>query len=103
MLSIVGTLCVSAPYIDEFVERASRAASALGVEYEVILVDDGSPDDSLAVAKRIADRCPEVRVIGLSRNFGHHRAMMIGLLHSRGERVFLIDVDLEEPDRKSVV
>lgn len=97
MLSIVGTLFLSAPYIEEFVTRAAQAATSLGVEFEIVLVNDGSTDDSLDRARALADGMPFVRIVDLARNFGHHRAMMIGLLHARGDKVFLIDVDLEEP------
>lgn len=96
MLSIVATLYRSAPYVLEFVERARASAARVGTEVEIILVDDGSPDDSLARAIEVARSTPGVRVVELARNFGHHRAMMIGLQQSRGDRVFLIDVDLEE-------
>lgn len=96
MLSIVGTMYCSAPYLEDFVDRALAAAAGVAADIEVVLVNDGSPDDSLAVAKRLADRHPEVRVVDLSRNFGHHRAMMCALEHARGDHVFLIDVDLEE-------
>lgn len=96
MLSIVATLYGSAPYIDEFVRRSIASAEALATPWEIVLVDDGSPDESLPRARVAADRHPGVRVVELSRNFGHHRAMMIGLGQARGDRVFLIDVDLEE-------
>ena len=59
-------------------------------------MNDGSPDDSLDIALRIRDRDPRVRVVDLSRNFGHHKALMTGLAHARGDLVFLIDCDLEE-------
>ena len=95
-LSIVTTLYRSAPYVDEFYERAVAAARALTPDYELVFVNDGSPDDSLERARRLVSRDGRVRVIDLSRNFGHHRAMMTGLAHSRGELVFLIDSDLEE-------
>lgn len=97
MLSIVGTLYCSAPYLQEFVERSLRAAAGIGLEVEIVLVNDGSPDDSLRVARRLVDRHPQIRLVDLSRNFGHHRAMMCGLEHATGSHVFLIDVDLEEP------
>jgi len=96
MLSIVGTMYCSALYLEDFVLRALAAAAGVSADVEVVLVNDGSPDDSLAVAKRLADHHPEVRVVDLSRNFGHHRAMMCALEHARGDHVFLIDVDLEE-------
>lgn len=96
-LSIVATLYHSAEYIAEFHRRASAAAFALvGDDYEIVLVNDGSPDDSLERAIALTERDPRVVVIDLSRNFGHHKAMMTGLTSSVGELVFLIDSDLEE-------
>ncbi len=96
-LSIVATLYQSAPYIAEFHERASAASSQLvGDDYEIVLVNDGSPDNSLDLAVQLAESDGHVVVVDLSRNFGHHKAMMTGLAHARGERVFLVDTDLEE-------
>lgn len=96
-LSIVATLYQSAPYIAEFHERASAAARQLvGDDYEIVLVNDGSPDNSLELAVQLFECDDHVVVVDLSRNFGHHKAMMTGLSHAAGERVFLIDSDLEE-------
>lgn len=96
-LSVVATLYQSAPYIDEFHRRASAVARQLvGDDYEIVLVNDGSPDNSLALAIALADRDEHVVVVDLSRNFGHHKAMMTGLGHAHGERIFLLDSDLEE-------
>lgn len=96
-LSIVATLYKSAPYINEFHQRASTAARQLvGEDYEIILVNDGSPDSSLDIAVRLTESDTHVVVVDLSRNFGHHKAMMTGLSNTNGERVFLIDSDLEE-------
>jgi putative glycosyltransferase len=96
-LSVVATLYKSAPYVKEFYERSSAAAQKLvGDDYEVILVNDGSPDNSLELAVSLTKCDKRLTVIDLSRNFGHHKAMMTGLAHSVGERVFLIDSDLEE-------
>lgn len=86
----------SAPFLEEFYTRAAQAAMAVSPSYEFVLVNDGSPDDSLAVALRLRARDPRVRIVDLSRNFGHHKALMTGLERSRGELVFLIDCDLEE-------
>lgn len=96
-LSIVATLYQSAPYINEFYERASAAARQLVEDdYEIVLVNDGSPDNSLDLAVALTEHDKHVIVVDLSRNFGHHKAMMTGLAHTKGERVFLIDSDLEE-------
>jgi putative glycosyltransferase len=87
----------SSPYLEEFHRRVSAQARALvGESYDVLYVNDGSPDDSLAVALRLHRADPHVRVVDLSRNFGHHRAIMTGLAAARGDLVFLIDCDLEE-------
>lgn len=95
-LSIVATLYRSAPYLEEFHARVSRAAAAATDDYELILVNDGSPDESLEIAQRLLAKDPRIRIIDLARNFGHHKAMMTGLEHARGDLVFLIDSDLEE-------
>ena len=96
-LSVVATLYQSAPYINEFYERACAVAQKLTNDgYEIIFVNDGSKDDSLDLAIRLSKRDSHVIVVDLSRNFGHHKAIMTGLAHSRGEKVFLIDSDLEE-------
>ncbi len=97
MLSIVATLYQSATYIDEFHQRASAAAQQLvGDNYEIILVNDGSSDNSIEVAVQLTEADNHVTVIDLARNFGHHKAMMTGLDHAQGQQFFLIDVDLEE-------
>jgi putative glycosyltransferase len=96
-LSIVTTLYRSAPHLPEFVRRARAAAEQVTRDWELILVNDGSPDDSQAVALQLAAEEPRLSVVELSRNFGHHKAIMTGLGLARGELVFLIDCDLEEP------
>jgi putative glycosyltransferase len=97
ILSIVTTLYNSAPYIEEFYRRVLAQIQSLPVDYEVVFVDDGSPDSALDVALKIANRDHRVSVVELSKNFGHHKAMMTGIGQARGDLVFLIDVDLEEP------
>jgi putative glycosyltransferase len=95
-LSIVTTLYKSDAYVAEFHRRASEAARRITDDYEIVMVDDGSPDNSLEIACAIARGDGRVRVVELSRNFGHHKALMTGLDHARGELCFLIDSDLEE-------
>ena len=86
----------SAPHLEEFYERIRTAAARLTDEYEILLVNDDSPDNSLEIALSLFRRDPRVRVIDLARNFGHHKAMMTGLAKADGDLVFLIDSDLEE-------
>lgn len=96
VLSIVSTLYHSAPHLREFHRRITASARSITEEYEIILVNDGSPDDSQTIAIQMAERDERLSVIELSRNFGHYRAIMTGLAQARGQWVFLIDCDLEE-------
>ena len=86
----------SAAFLREFCSRSADASGRITQSFEIVLVNDGSPDDSLAVALELCAADPHIRVIDLSRNFGHHRALMTGMARARGERVFLLDCDLEE-------
>ena len=95
-LSIVTTLYRSATSIDEFYRRAMKAAEAITDNIELVIVNDGSPDDSIDRALALQRADPRLVVVDLARNFGHHKAMMTGLAHVTGDLVFLIDSDLEE-------
>ena len=72
------------------------AAEPITDDIELVMVNDGSPDDSLDLALALHRNDPRVVVVDLARNFGHHKAMMTGLAHATGDLVFLIDSDLEE-------
>jgi putative glycosyltransferase len=95
-LSVVTTLYKSSDFINEFYKRISVVANKLTNDYEIIMVDDGSPDNSLDIAIEIAKNDSRVTIIEFSRNFGHHKAMMTGLEQAMGDLVFIIDIDLEE-------
>ncbi len=96
-LSVVATLYQSEAYIEQFYSRATAAARVFADDdYELVFVNDGSPDNSLQYAIRLSEADPHVLVVDLSRNFGHHKAMMTGLQYSKGDYVYLIDSDLEE-------
>jgi putative glycosyltransferase len=86
----------SLPFLERFCAEASAAArDVAGEDYELVFVNDGSPDDSLQFlrTKQSGDR--RISVVDLSRNFGHHQAAWCGLHVARGEHVFVIDCDLE--------
>jgi putative glycosyltransferase len=95
-LSVVTTLYQSAPYLREFYQRTLSEIKKIGFTYEFVLVNDGSPDDSLEVALDLQRQDSHIVVVDLSRNFGHHEAIFQGLTLARGLRIFLIDSDLEE-------
>jgi putative glycosyltransferase len=95
-LSIVTTLYRSEATVTEFHRRAVAAGEALRRSFEIVFVDDGSPDGSAEIARGIQRLDPRVVLVELSRNFGHHPAAVAGLRYARGERIFILDVDLEE-------
>jgi putative glycosyltransferase len=87
----------SEPYVEEFYRRVVKTIQKLGIDsYEIVFVDDGSPDHSRDLALQLYDQDPNVVVVDLSRNFGHHKAIMTGLSYACGRRIFLLDCDLEE-------
>jgi len=95
-ISIVTTLYYSQDYVQEFYTRVQHSVSKISSEYEIIFVNDGSPDGSLLKVLEIQKVDPRVTAVDLSRNFGHHKAIMTGLRFATGNYVFLIDSDLEE-------
>ncbi len=95
-LSIVTTLYRSSSYIEEFYGRIVKSAESVTDDFEIIFVNDGSPDDSLDLAVALHRRDSRVKVLDLSRNFGHHKAIMAGLKYACADKIFLIDCDLEE-------
>jgi putative glycosyltransferase len=95
-VSIVTTLYYSEPYLQEFYTRTRTAVQAYCDDYEFVIVNDGSPDNVLQLAKKLVAQDERVVVVDLSRNFGHHKAIMTGLEYATGDFVFLIDCDLEE-------
>jgi putative glycosyltransferase len=97
-LSVVTTLYNSKIFLERFINETIDVITKLGVsEYEIIFVNDGSPDDSLDFLIKIKSNYSCIKLVDLSRNFGHHYAMQVGLMEAQGERVFLIDNDLETP------
>lgn len=96
-LSVVSTLYQSKIFLDEFLVEIEKALKEIQInDYELIFVNDGSPDDScqhLITLKK--EKYPKIKIIDLSRNFGHHYAIQAGLIQAKGELIFLIDNDLE--------
>lgn len=96
-LSIVTSMYYSASHLAEFYHRTRTAALRITDNFEIIFVNDGSPDNSLEIAVSLHEADPKVKIVDLSRNFGHHRAILTGLAHAKGDLVLLIDCDLEVP------
>ena len=95
LLSFVAPMFEEQDTVDPFIERV---AAALGdVPYELILVDDGSKDATAETMARAAAADPRVKIVSLSRNFGHQPALTAGLEHARGDVIVMIDGDLQDP------
>jgi len=97
----LGLLSVCAPVYneEELVEVFYRRATAAlaGFDYELIIVDDGCRDATPEILDRLAADDPRLRVVHLSRNFGHQAALTAGLEHARGDAVAMLDADLQDP------
>jgi glycosyltransferase involved in cell wall biosynthesis len=78
-------------------ERLTRTLRDLGVTYEILFVDDRSPDDSWPLLADLADRDATVRALRLSRNFGQQAAITAGLAESRASWTVVMDCDLQDP------
>ena len=95
LLSVVAPVYNEEATIQEFYARVCCALE--GVNFELVLVDDGSTDGSTASLDQLATNDPRVRVVYLSRNFGHQTALTAGLDHARGDAVVMLDADLQDP------
>jgi dolichol-phosphate mannosyltransferase len=100
-LRTLGLLSVCAPVyneeelVEEFYRRTTSALEAF--DYELIVVNDGSSDATPAILDRLAESDARLRVVHLSRNFGHQAALTAGLEHARGDAVAMLDADLQDP------
>jgi glycosyltransferase involved in cell wall biosynthesis len=95
LVSVVAPVFNEDATIDEFHARVCGALE--GLPFELVLVDDGSTDGSPMHLERLAESDPRVRVVYLSRNFGHQTALTAGLDHARGDAVVMLDADLQDP------
>ena len=95
LLSVVAPIYNEEATLEEFYERTCRALD--GLPFELVLVDDGSTDSSPSILSRLAADDPRVRVVCLSRNFGHQTALTAGLDHATGGAVAMLDADLQDP------
>ena len=95
LLSVVAPMFEEQDIVDTFTERV--AAALEGIDYELILVDDGSKDATAAAMARAAAADSRVKIVALSRNFGHQPALTAGLDHARGDVIVMLDGDLQDP------
>jgi len=96
-LSLVAPMHDEAEVLDIFFERIAAATKDLGVDIEIVCVDDGSRDATLAGLALRAGRDPKIKVIALARNFGKEAALTAGIDAATGDMVVPIDADLQDP------
>jgi len=95
LLSVVAPVYNEQELVKTFVERTCAAVADYA--FELVIVNDGSSDDTAALLDQMAREDPRVRVVHLSRNFGHQAALTAGLEHAVGDVVAMIDADLQDP------
>jgi polyisoprenyl-phosphate glycosyltransferase len=97
MISIVIPAYNEEDGIAELYRRIVAAAPAWQDQFEVLIVDDGSRDRTLDICEQIGATDGRLKVVSLSRNFGHQAAVSAGLMHARGSIVIVMDADLQDP------
>lgn len=97
MLSIVVPIYNESLNLDGFFARLIPALDGMGEPFEVICIDDGSKDDSVAKLRLVNQADPRVKLLVFSRNFGKEAALSAGLANAAGDAVIPIDADLQHP------
>ncbi|HVN14870.1 MAG TPA: glycosyltransferase family 2 protein, partial [Anaerolineales bacterium] len=96
-ISVVVPVYHGERFVEPLVERLALVLPTFAEAYEVILVNDGSPDSSWSAIERMAKKYPWVRGINLMRNYGQHNASLCGLRAARYEVTITMDQDLQHP------
>ncbi|NFV80269.1 glycosyltransferase family 2 protein [Magnetospirillum aberrantis] len=97
ILSLVVPMFNEAGNLDGLFDRLAQVLGGLDASYEIVCVDDGSSDDTVARVVDHHGRDPRIKLVELSRNFGKELALTAGLKHARGRCVVMIDADLQHP------
>jgi len=95
-ISVISPVYMGEPFLNDLVKRILESIHTIEADYEIILVNDASPDNSWMEIKRICEQNSKVIGIKLSRNFGQHYAISAGLSLSTGEWVVVVDCDLQD-------
>jgi len=96
-LSVVVPVYRGAPFLHELHRRLVATLEPLVGRFEIVLVEDGGPDESWSIIEDLARQDGRVRGVALSRNFGQHHAITAGLRHARGRWIVVMDGDLQDP------
>src|SRR5260221_9710601 len=95
--SVVAPVYNESKSLPEFYERVCKALEGLDQSWELVLVNDGSRDNSLDIMRNLRQRDPRVKLIDFARNFGHQIAVTAGMDFAAGDAVVIIDSDLQDP------
>jgi glycosyltransferase involved in cell wall biosynthesis len=99
-ISIVIPVYNAEKIVDKLVSEIQKVMKTINVSYEIILVDDRSPDNSWIKINELSSKFKEIKSIRLSRNFGQHPAIMAGLSQAKGEWVVVMDCDLQDQPKE---
>jgi len=97
VISVIAPIYNEEKNIFELYRRVREVLLQISEHFEIIFVNDGSKDNSISLIKQLAEKDPAVRYIDFSRNFGHQIAVTSGIDHALGEKVVIIDSDLQDP------
>ncbi|WP_326981884.1 glycosyltransferase family 2 protein [Chryseobacterium sp. MYb264] len=100
MISIVSPVYRAEKILPLLVSEISKVAQKIGQDYEIILVDDRSPDDSWKVMKELSATTPNLKIYRLSRNFGQHPTIMAGLSYAKGDWIVVMDCDMQDQPKE---
>jgi dolichol-phosphate mannosyltransferase len=100
MISIVSPVYRAEKILPLLVSEISKLAQKIGQEYEIILVDDRSPDNSWEVMKHLTETNTNLKIYRLSRNFGQHATIMAGLSKASGEWIVVMDCDMQDQPKE---
>lgn len=101
-ISIVSPIYKAENFIDKLVSEIQKSMNILNVDYEIILVDDRSKDNSWQKMKGLSLNNPNIKSVRLSRNFGQHPAIMAGLAQAEGEWIVVMDCDLQDQPKEII-
>jgi undecaprenyl-phosphate 4-deoxy-4-formamido-L-arabinose transferase len=97
MISVVIPVYNEEKNLHLLMERLQQVMKGMLRPYEIIVIDDGSADESLTILKKMAEEEPSLRVVELTRNYGQHSAIMAGFSICRGDVIVTLDADLQNP------
>ncbi len=101
-ISIVSPVYLAENILENLVLQLKETLSKTVSTFEIILVDDCSPDDSWNIMKKLKQNHSELVLVKLSRNFGQHAAIMAGLSHAQGNWVVVMDCDLQDQPKEII-